>query len=114
MSLEEKIVRYREIQEKIKLLEEEKKKVYQEILDSFPDCQKEIFSQTCRVRKFVRMTIKTTLEEARIFQATKTEEIVDKDKIKALIKTGMSIPNVDQVAYFLIQDLKTGERVSPN
>src|SRR5580704_538756 len=104
-SLEEKILKYRQCQEQIKLLEEEKQQLYHEILQSFPRETPEIFSDHFRVKRYCRLNIKTTLEEARSFNATKTEELVDKDKIKTLIHQGVLVPNVTETVYFLIHDL---------
>lgn len=105
MSLEEKIVIYKELQAKIKELEEEKQKIYQEILASFPPDEKELLSDHYRVKKYSRFTIKTTLDEARPFKATKMEEIVDKDKIKQLVLSGLLVPNVTEANYFFIHNL---------
>ncbi|HUD01029.1 MAG TPA: hypothetical protein VMR37_01765, partial [Rhabdochlamydiaceae bacterium] len=104
MSLEEKILKYRQLQEHIKLLEEQKQKIYQEILQSFPKDSQEIFSDNFRLRRYFRLTIRTSLEEARTFDATKTEEFVDKEKIKKLIHQGILVPNVTEASYFFIHE----------
>ncbi len=103
--LEEKILRYKQIQEQVKKLEEEKQHVYKEILQSFPQEETEIFSERYRVKRYSRMTIKTTVEEARVFQATRIEEIIDKEKIKELVQSGILVPNVTEASYFFIHDL---------
>ncbi len=109
MSLEEKILKYKQIQEQVKRLEEEKQHVYKEILQSFSQDEKEVFSANYRVKRYFRMTIKTTVDEARNFQATRTEEIVDKEKIKELVHSGIFVPNVTESAYFFIYSLKSKE-----
>jgi|JI9StandDraft_1071089.scaffolds.fasta_scaffold04512_9 hypothetical protein len=106
MCLEEKILKYKELQVELKKLEEEKEKVYAEILQSFSHDEKEIFSENYRVKKCVRINIKTTLDEARALQATKTEELVDKDKIKELLHSGITVPNVTEATYFFIHNLE--------
>jgi hypothetical protein len=105
VSLEEKIVKYVQIQEQIKALEEVKQQIYQEILGSFHLDSQEIFSESYRVKRHFRINIKTTVEEARPFQAIKTEEVVDKDKIKELLHSGVLVPNVTETSYFFIHKL---------
>ncbi len=105
MSLEEKVLKYKQIQNEIKRLETEKEIVYEEILHSFQQDEKELFSESFRVRKYVRLSIKTTVEEAKAFGATKVEELVDKDKIKEIIHSGVLVPNVTETNYFLVQKL---------
>jgi hypothetical protein len=106
MSLEEKILKYKETQEQIKKLEEEKKKAYEEILNSFTPDKDEIFSKSFRVKKHSSIKIKINVTEARAFQATKKEEVVDKEKIKELVSSGVCVPNVTESAYFFIHDLE--------
>ena len=106
MSLEETILKYKQIQEQIKKLEEEKKKAYEEILNSFTPDKDEIFSKSFRVKKHSSIKIKTTVSEARAFHATKNEEVVDKEKIKELNSSGVCIPNVTKSTYFFIHELE--------
>ncbi|MEN9343400.1 MAG: hypothetical protein RLZZ453_187 [Chlamydiota bacterium] len=107
MSLEENIIKYKQLQEAIKKLEEEKQNVYKEILQAFPPDEKEIFSENYQVKKHLRVTIRTTLEEARSFQATKIEEVIDKQKIKEYIRQGIAIPNVTETGYFFVHPRST-------
>jgi hypothetical protein len=102
MTLEEKIIEYKELQAQIKVLEEKKAESYKEILASFPKNSQEINSENFRVKRYTKFTIRTTLEEARAFQATKVEESVDKERIKELIHTGICIPHVTETSYFFI------------
>lgn len=104
MSIEEKVLAYQDLRAKIKALEEEKQKIYQEILDAFPTNELLIESEHFRLKKHTRLSIKTTVEQARAFDATKTEEIVDKDKIKQLIYSGTFVPNVKESSYFFVHE----------
>lgn len=103
MTLEEKILEYKALNAKIKELEESKQKVYQEILSSFPPDKTSIHSENFRVNQYTRLSIKTSLEDARPFKATKTEEVVDKDKIKELVLSGIFVPDVTESRYFFIK-----------
>jgi hypothetical protein len=105
MSLEEKIVEYQLINAQIKELEATKQKVYKEILKELPRNQKVVFSENFQISQHTRFTIKTSLEEARPFNATKVEEIVDKEKIKQLVLSGLLVPNVTEARYFFIKSL---------
>lgn len=103
-SLEEKVLAYKELRAKISALEEERQKVYQEILAAFPENELIIEAENFRIKKHTRLTIRTTVEEARAFNATKVDEIVDKDKIKKLVFSGTFVPNVTEASYFFIHD----------
>lgn len=104
MTLEEKIIEYKALQEQIKALEEKKAELYKQILASFPRDSGEINSENYRVKRYTKFTIRTTVEEARAFQATKVEESVDKEKIKELIHSGIFVPNVTEASYFFIHN----------
>jgi hypothetical protein len=104
MTLEEKVLAYKDLRAKISALEEERQKIYQEILSAFPANEKLIEAESFQIKKHTRLNIKTTLEEARAFNATKTDEIVDKDKIKELVFSGTFVPNVTESNYFFIHN----------
>lgn len=104
MTLDEKIILYKELQAKVKELETQKQKVYQEILGSFSNDQVQLETGQFLLKKFTRFTIKTSIEDARTLEATKTEETVDKDKIKQILYSGGSVPNVTESNYFFVHN----------
>jgi hypothetical protein len=59
------------------------------------------------VRCYQRLNIKTSLEEARLFDATKMMETVDKDKIKQLHELGEAVPGISEIHYIQVSNLKT-------
>ncbi|MBI3508508.1 MAG: hypothetical protein HY069_02575 [Chlamydiia bacterium] len=58
------------------------------------------------VRKYRRLAIKLSLEDARIISATKMEEVVDKEKIKELHRQGDVIPGVSEFEYISVALVK--------
>ena len=100
MDLEEKIKIYMELGRKIEELEQQKKLLNLDILQQIPE--KSIQTADSIVRKCKRLIIKTSLEEARLFEATKMTETVDKEKIKDLHQLGQSIPGLSEIQYIQI------------
>lgn len=105
MNLEEKIKKYKELGEKIEELEVLKKELGTSILFEMPE--KTVKTTDYLVRCCQRLAIKTSLEEARLFNATKMKETVDKDKIKQLFELGQAVPGISEIHYIQVSNLKT-------
>jgi len=103
MSIEEKIQKYKELGQIIESLEQQKKELGSEILKEMP--QKTLQTTDYLVRRYSRLMIKTSLEEARYFNAIKMTEIVDKEKIKYLHQLGQPVPGVAEIQYIQISAL---------
>jgi hypothetical protein len=100
MDLEEKVRLYKEISQQITELEEQKKSLSQAILQEMQGKSLQIGSY--QVKRTSRLSISTTLDQARAYNATKLEEIVDKEKIKQFYTNGDSIPGVKTIEYILV------------
>ena len=100
MNLEEQIHLHKEISLKIDQLEEQKKSLTQSIIQAMTG--KSLQLGCYFVRRCSRLSISTSLDQARTFSAVKTEEVVDKEKIKILHKTGGAIPGVKEIEYIQI------------
>jgi len=100
MNLEEQVKRHKEISLKIEELEAERKALGQVILQTMTDKQMEVGNYL--VRRYSRISIATTLEDARSLEATRMEETVDKDLIKALHKGGQVIAGVKEFSYIVV------------
>jgi hypothetical protein len=100
MNLEEQVRKHKELSLKIEELEEQKKALGKLIMEAMPD--KYFHMEDYMVRKLSRFSITTSVEAARSLNATKMEEVVDKDKIKVLFKEGKEIPNVKEYQYIQI------------
>lgn len=100
MNLEGQINAYNELRKKIEELEQQKKALGTAIM-------KQMEGKTMRVadylvRRYSRLSIKLSIEEARTLDAIKMEETVDKDKIKALYQLGKLVPGVSEIEYIQI------------
>lgn len=104
MSLEEQIKNYKEISRAIEALEEQKKALGAAIFAKMAGnmCQTNEYV----VRKVERLSYSVSIEDARMYQATKMEETVDKDKIKALYQSGHPIPGVKEIKYIQVTEKK--------
>jgi hypothetical protein len=100
MNLEEKVRLYKEISQQITNLEEQKKNLSQSILQEMEGKSLQIGSY--QVKRTSRLSISTTLDQARSYQATKMEEIVDKEKIKTIHSADNPIPGVKTIEYILV------------
>ena len=94
MSFEEKVKEHKEISLKIRKLEEERKLLSQELLMLMPKNMRVVTAGDYQVKRFSRITFKTTVEEARTFDAVRMEEGVDKDRLKHLPTMGHPIPGL--------------------
>lgn len=102
MHLENQIKLHKELSKKIDELESQKKELSLSIMQQMTE--KTISLPGYVVRKYSRLNIKLTIEEARSLDAVKMEEAVDKDKIKALYKQGQSIDGVSEIQYIQISE----------
>ncbi len=100
MELEEQIRLHKEISKKIEELEEQKRLLSQAIMQSMSE--KTLQMGSYFVRRYSRLSITMTPDEARPYNAVKLEETVDKEKIKELFKQGNSIAGVKEIEYIQI------------
>ena|SRR5271157_395789 len=104
MNLEEQIRAFHEIGKQIDALERQKKALGAAIMLQMQGKTMQVADYL--VRRYSRLAIKTSLEEARAIDAIKLEESVDKDKIKALVLLGKSVQGVTQIEYVRISFLQ--------
>jgi hypothetical protein len=100
MNLQDQVRLHKELSKKIEELELQKKALGVAILQQM--IAKTLSFPGLVVRRCNRLSIKLTVEEARSLNAVKWEEIVDKDKIKALYNNGHSIEGVSEIEYIQI------------
>ena len=105
MTLEEKVAAYKELGKKIEELEKERKILVAEILQSIPKETKSIQVAGYCVKRVCRLSIKTSLENAKMFDAVKVQEVVDKEKIKRLYEQGQPVPDVSEFQYIQVTSL---------
>ncbi len=105
MTLEEKMATYREICQQIKLLEEEKKILAQSILQEMPS-KKMVFTDYI-ARSYTRLSIHIPIEQARMLDATKMVEQVDKERIKEIHNGGTALEGVKEISYLVITSGKS-------
>lgn len=97
MDLAEKIATYKNLIRQIEMLVEEKQKISQEIIAEMPD--KRFETDEFRAFRYQRLSIRPSLELARQLDATKMEEQIDKEKIKQIFHSGVSIEGVEMRSY---------------
>jgi hypothetical protein len=107
MTLEEKIAAYKVFGKKIEELEKQKKLLAAEILQSIPKEMNSIDVERYRVRRVSRLSIRTSLESAKLLNAIKMQEVVDKEKIKKLYEQGQEVPDVSEIHYIHVSSLVT-------
>jgi hypothetical protein len=103
MNLEEQIKAHKELSRKIEELEQQKKALGISIMRQMQD--KSLRVSNYLVRRFMRLSFKVSLEQARTLNATKMEESVDKDKLKNLYQQNPSIQGISEVHYIQISEL---------
>lgn len=113
MSLEDQIRLHKELSRKIEELEEQKKALGMTILQQMQG-RKSLQLAGFLVRRFDRLSIKLSIEEARSLNAVKVEEAVDKDKIKALYHNGHPIKGVSEIQYIQISTVPATENRNQN
>jgi hypothetical protein len=101
-TLENQIRLHKEISKKIDELETQKRQLGIAIMQQMQS--KTLQIPGFFVRHCSRFSIKTSLEEARSFNAVRLEEAIDKDKIKALYNCGHQINGVTEIHYIQIQE----------
>ena len=106
MTLEDKISAYKELRRKIDEMEEQKKLLITEILQLMPTHTKTVCIDDYRVSRYVRYSVRTSLETAKLFDATKIEEGVDKKRLKQLFLLGHPIPDVSQSEFITVTKIK--------
>lgn len=106
MSLEEQIQAYKELSLYITALESQKKELSNVILEQMSEKTLSIAGYI--VRRYDRLSIKTSLEEARQLDATKMEEVLDRDKLKKLHQSGQVIPGVAPAPFIQVSLQKQG------
>ena len=100
MHLHDQIKLHKEISKKIEELESQKKALSIAIMEQMTD--KTISLPGYIVRRYNKLSIKLTLEQARALNAIKFEEAIDKEKIKTLYKNGHPINGVNEIHYIHI------------
>ena len=110
MEIEEKIRLHKELSKKIHELEEQKKAIGLEIMEKMESKTLEVPGYL--VRKYSRLFIKTTLDEARVLDAIKLEEVVDKDKIKTLYLAGQ-VNGISEIQYIQVMEGKGTKEIIP-
>ena len=110
MNFDEKVKYCKQLTQEIADLEVRRKTLLQEILQEMPKDKNAVVSGTYKVMRYRRFVIKTTIEEARAYDAVSLEEVVNKDRLKKLHIMGHLIPNVSQYEYIAIslpKEIKT-------
>lgn len=102
MELEEKVKAYKELVSKIEEFEEQKRLLSADILLLMPKEKNSIRLAGFQVRRIMRLSIKTSIEEAKLLGAVKLEEVIDKEMIKELFTTGHPVPNVSQIQFIQV------------
>jgi len=102
ISIEEKVKIYKELARQIEELETYKKAIVAEILQLLPKDRKNVRIAEYNVRRMTRLSIRTSLEEAKRFEAVKLEEVIDKEKIKSLFALGHSVPGVSEFQFIQV------------
>ena len=107
MSLEETLLLYRKLVSQIAELEQKKQELRRDILAQMPS--KTLSTAGHTVRCYDRLSIKTPIEEARRLQATKMEEVLDKDKLKALYQMGEPISGISLIQFLHVSVDKSAQ-----
>ena len=105
MTLEEKVSAYKELRSKIEELESQKKIIAAEILQLIPQETKAVQVSGSTVRRISRLSIKISIENAKILDAVKMLEVVDREKIKKLFERGDDIPDVEEIHSIQVYSL---------
>jgi hypothetical protein len=99
-SLEEQIHAYKELTRQIADLEERKKELSLAILEQMSE--KTLSVKGYVVRRYDRLSFQVSLEQARELNATKMEEVLDKDALKKLHQAGQSIPGISSSQFIQV------------
>lgn len=101
-SLLEKVKAYSALKEKIEALETQKKALVAEILQLMPKKTKSLPVPGYIVKRAMRLSIKTSLESAKLLGAVKMEEVIDKEKIKGLYALGHPVSDVSEIHFIQV------------
>ncbi len=102
MELEDKVAKYKEVGMQIAELEKQKKLLVAEILQYIPKETKSIQVAGLTIKRVRRLSIRTSLGAAKLLDALKIQEVVDKEKIKLLYEQGQEIPDVSEFEYIQV------------
>ena len=103
--LEDKVRAYKDLSSQIAELEEKRKILGAEILQMLSKGTKTFYIAGYRVQRCERLSIKISLEDARMIGATKNEEVINKDEIKRLHQLGHALPNVQMKESLIVYHL---------
>lgn len=106
MDLEEQIKLHYEMGRKMNELEEQRKALGAQIAAQMH--AKTLQVADYLVRRYKRLSIRLSVDDARALNATKLEESVDRDKIKELYETGKSMDGVSEIEWIQISLKKEG------
>lgn len=104
MNLEEAVKTHRELSKQIEELEEKRKALGIAIMHQMGE--KIVHVSHYVVRHCSRLSIKLSLEEARLLDMVKMQEVVDKDRVKTFYEEGHPIPGVSETHYIQISEQK--------
>lgn len=104
--LENEVLAYKELSKQIDLLTEKRKMLGNEILQKLSRDSKTFQIAGYRVQRCSRFSIKTSIEDAKVYGATKMQEVLDKDEIKRLYEMGEPIPDVQKFEMIAISNAK--------
>ena len=110
MNLEEQIRAYNELGKNIDELEQQKKALGAAIMQQMQEKTMRVADYL--VRRYSRLSIKLSTEEARTLDAIKIEEAVDKGKIKALYQLGKPMQGVSEIQYIQISKTNNKEQAT--
>ncbi len=104
--LEEKLKEHREMSDRIRACEKRKKEITEELLKILPRATRKYETPHFKASRQERVNIRTSLEDAKALHATKTEEVVDKEKIKSMYISGQQIPGITKTEFFLVKAIE--------
>lgn len=104
MSFEEDVAAYRRLSEQIHALEEQRKALGQKIMGQMTE-KKMVFSD-CTVHRYMRLSIRMPIEQARSLGATVMVEQIDREKIKELYRLGEPLEGVKEHSYLMVSQKK--------
>jgi hypothetical protein len=94
---------HKEISLKIDELEQKKKELGLSIMQRMVSPVLQVPGY--RVKRFNRLSISVSVDIARMLNAVKMEEVVDKDKIKEIYRNGQPVQGVTEVNYIQISQI---------
>jgi hypothetical protein len=112
MSLEELIRAYQELAHNIAKLEDQKKELSRTILREMPGKMLSVAGYI--VRRYDRFSVKIPIEEARKLNATKMEEVIDRDKLKKIYQSNQAIPGASLTSFIQVSLQKKSDPAQLN